>query len=235
MILIGPFPTSNNFFHLTKPEPKPLKSIAGYLLRPYFCVKRGLATPEICLLWLHHLGALEHLPEDEEEEEDQNANIGSEEVGKLVRSPWALSEDLEAVEEDDERKVGKRHPGEVRLPLALEDHRVAVDILSETGLVETGEGVANRAPCEERGNCGQVLEPREDLVGASTHTHVRKQRDGGRNGDAVDWHTALVALEKELGRLLVLSDTEEVSGAGIQEGIARRGCRSQDDSIDNVG
>ena len=143
IILIEPLPISNNFFHLTKPVPKPLKSIAGYLLRPYFCVKRGLATPDVCLLWLHHLGALEYLPEYEEEKEDHNANVRSEEVGKLVRSPWGFSEDLETVEEDDERKVGKSHPGEVRLPLALEDHRVAVDILGKTGLVETGEGVAN--------------------------------------------------------------------------------------------
>lgn len=134
---------------LAEPEPKPLKSITRDLVRPYLGVKRRLAGPNVRLARLHHLGALEDLPEQVEKEKDGDANIGREEIGQLRGSPWMLSENLEAVEEDDEAKVDKGDPGLVRLPPAPEDHGTAIDILGDACFAEMDICVADCAPCEE--------------------------------------------------------------------------------------
>lgn len=218
----------------TQPEPELLESITRDLHRPNLRIERRLTAPYIRFRRVDHLGSLEHLPESKEETKDRNTNIGCEEVGQLIRSPGSGGEDLEAVEENDEGEVDKGRPGDIRLPLAREDHGVAVDVLGNACLAEPGVCVGNSAPSEERGDCGQVLEPPEHLVGTSADTHVCEQGDGGRDCDSIDRYTLLVAPKKELGSLAVLGNTEEITRSGVQESIAGRGRGSQDDSVDDV-
>ena len=72
------------------------------------------------------------------------------------------NEDIEAVKDDDESEVGEGEPCSIWLELALEDESVTVYTLGIERLVELDVGYADRAPCEERGDSGQVLEPIED-------------------------------------------------------------------------
>lgn len=223
-----------DYIRLAKPKPKFLKCISRGLFRPYLRIKRRLTTPDVRLVWLDHLSALEHLPGPKEQAEDQNTNVGCEEAGEFVGSPWRGSKDFEAIEKDDERKVCKGYPGRVRLPPAPEDHTGAIDVLSDAGFAEAGVCVANGAPCEQRRDRGQVLEPKKDSVRTSAYTHVCEQRDGSCNPDAVVWNAVLVTLEEELRRLFILGDTEQVAGASVQEGISGRGGGSQDNGVDDV-
>ena len=201
---------------------------------PHLGVQSSLAAPDIRLGRVDELGALKHLPEDVEQEEDGHADVGGEEGGKLSRPPWGDGEDLEAVEEDDEDEVDEGDPGTVRLEPALEDQRVAVDALGDECLAELDERDADAAPGEEVGNGHQVLEPVEDGVGASGHTHEGEQRDGRGDADTVDGNARGCALEKEPGGLSVLRNSKQISGTGVQEGVTSRGGGCQDDSVDNV-
>ena len=88
---------------LAQPEPELLKDVSGDLLRPNFSVKSSLAGPNISLSRVDKLRALEDLPESVQDDEDGNADIGSEKRGELVGAPatFGLGEHLEAVEDDD--------------------------------------------------------------------------------------------------------------------------------------
>lgn len=72
------------------------------------------------------------------------------------------NEDVESVEDDDDGEVREREPSGIWLELALEHERVAVHSLGLECLVELDVREADRAPGEERGDGGQVLEPAED-------------------------------------------------------------------------
>jgi len=229
------YKTDYSHAQLAKPEPELLKSVARDLLRPNLSIERSLSTPDVSLGRVDLLGALENLPEDEEEGEDGDTNVGGEEVSQLVGSPVLLGKHLETVEEDDEGKVHKGGPGSVWLPSAPEDQAVAVDILSDLSLAEADICVADGAPGEERGDSDQVLEPRKHLASATADAHVGEQRDGSCYCNAVDGNTLLVALEEKLGSLSVLRNAEQVTRASVQEGVAGRRCRGQDDGVDDVG
>ena len=222
---------------LAQPEPELLKCVPGNLLRPDLSVKSSLTGPDVGLGRVDELAALEYLPKSVQENEDGNTDVGSEEGGKLVGTPstLGLSEDLEAVEDDDQSEVDESNPGGVGLPLALKDQGVAVDTLGDQCLTEAGVGVADSAPGEKLGDGGQVLEPQEDGVGASGDTHVGEQTDGSSDEHAVQWDTGLGTLQQDLGSLTVLSKSEQVTRAGVQEGVTRRSRRSQDDGVDDVG
>ena len=93
------------FDRLAQPEPELLQHIPGVLFRPDFSVQSSLARPDIGLSRLDKLGPLEDLPENVQEHEDGNADIGNEEAadGVVLLRPWVVvpSEDIETVEEDD--------------------------------------------------------------------------------------------------------------------------------------
>lgn len=152
---------------LTQPEPELLQRIAGNLFRPDLGVESSLTAPNISLGGVNLLGLLEDLPEQEQEAENWDTDVGSEEVGELVRAPRSLGEDLEAVEDDDQSEVHEGNPSKVWLRLTLEGKSVAVNTLSDESLTEVGVSVADGAPCEQLSNGGKVLEPQEDSVGTS--------------------------------------------------------------------
>lgn len=72
------------------------------------------------------------------------------------------NKDVESVEENDHGEVEEGEPCSVWLEMTLEDKSVAVDPLRLERLMELDVGDADRAPCEEGGDCDQVLEPAED-------------------------------------------------------------------------
>lgn len=119
------------------------------------------------------------------------------------------------------------------MPDGLEDERVAVDTLCLEGPVEAEVGDADGAPGEELGNGGEVLEPLEDDGGTLGDGEVGEEGDGGGDEDGVVWDTTLGTLQEELRSLLVLGDTEEVTGTGVQEGVTGRGSGCQNDGVDD--
>lgn len=105
---------------------------------------------------------LEQLPKHVQEEIDGDSNISGHEFLGAPRT-----KDVEAVEEDDDGEEDEGEPGGVGLEGGLEDESVAVDALCLEGFVELDVGDADADPAEEGGDCGQVLEPGEDYVGAA--------------------------------------------------------------------
>lgn len=77
----------------------------------------SLSGPDIRISRLDQSRALEHLPDNVQQEEDTDTGVGGEEASQLVGSPSALGfgEGLEAVEQDDEHEEGEGRPGGVGL------------------------------------------------------------------------------------------------------------------------
>lgn len=194
--------------YLAQPEPELLNDVLRDLFRPDLSIERSLATPDVSLRWLDHLRTLEDLPEYEQEEVDQNADVRREKAGQLIGSPWGLGEDLEAVENDDQREVDHGGISNIRRPLCPEDQCAPVDTLSGEGPAEPEVGEDDRVPREELGNSSQILEPKEDLVGTSGNRHEGDQRDGGGDQNTPVRNTIPGAFEKEPGSLLVLRNTK---------------------------
>lgn len=122
-----------------------------------------------------HLGALEYLPEGEQEPKDRNTNISRKESRQFLRTPRSRGEDLETVKENNQDKVRKGEPGGVWLKWGGEDQSAAIDTLRRKSLAKADVREADRRPGKELGNRSQVLEPEEDLVGTSANTQVREQ------------------------------------------------------------
>lgn len=106
--------------------------------------------------------ALENLPPEEKCKEDRNPNVRSDEVIDVE----GVAEGVEAVEDDDDGEEGESAPGNVGLEGGSEHQGLAIDALGLEGLVELDVGDADRAPGEEAGDGGKVLEPFERFVGA---------------------------------------------------------------------
>jgi len=208
-----------------------------YVLGPHGVVDGVLPRPNVRLGRLDHLRVLEELPGEEQDREDGHVDVRREEVRRrehprLARS--LLDEDVEAVEDDDDGEEAQREPGRVRLELALEDERVAVDVLREQRLAEAQIRDADANPGEQLRDGDEVLEPEEHLLRAGRARQVRQQRDDGGQRDAVVGDAGLGAREEDLGRLPVLGDAEEVARAGVQEGVGGGGGRGQDDGVDDA-
>lgn len=59
-----PLPTPSwihSYRPLAQPEPEPLQSIPGYLLRPDLSIERSLASPDVRFRWLDEFGTLDDL------------------------------------------------------------------------------------------------------------------------------------------------------------------------------
>lgn len=54
--------------------------------------------------------------------------------------------------------------------------------------MEADVGDQDADPVEERGDCGQVLEPDEDLGRAGGGSHEGQEGDGCSDADGIDWH-----------------------------------------------
>ena len=138
---------------------------------------------------------LEEFPEREEQEEDEDANVRSEEARQLIRAPVLHRENFETVEEYDQGKVREPSPWDVSSTSGLEDHGAAVNALSNCGLAKARVCKEDGAPCETLSDGGQVLKPEEYRVGASGNTHVCDEGEGRCDTDAIVRDTILGALE----------------------------------------
>ena len=75
---------------------------------------------------------------------------------------------------------------------------------------------------------------REDQSWATfSDREICEKRDRGCNSNTDVRNAFLAATEKNLRSLLVLSDSEEVPRSSVQESVGRRGCRCQNDNIDD--
>jgi len=195
-----------------------------------------LAGPNVGLGWTDKLGTLKDLPEQVEDEEDGDVDVGSEEV-LVVKVPFLtgwVDEDGESVEDDDDGEEDESKPGSIWLEAGPEDQSVAVNTLGNESFAEANVGKADGDPGEELSNGDNVLEPVEDGKGVVGDGKVGQARDEGSEGDGIDWNTLLCALEEDLGRLSVLGNTKEITGTRVQKGVGRRRGRGENDGIDEV-
>ena len=151
-------------------------------------VQRRLAGGDVRLGSRDPPGPLEDLPEQEQGEIDRYAHIGRDEIVQ-IKALGRAGEDVEAVEQCDEREEDETEPCRVWLESRLEDEGVAVDTLCFERGVELDVGDGDGHPGEEVGDGGQVLEPGEDSGGAGRAGHVCQEGDGGGDEDAVVWDT----------------------------------------------
>ena len=106
--------------------------------------------------------------------------------------------------------------------------------MSNQRLAEANVRDTDAAPSKKLGDGGKILEPQEHLVCTSRNTHVCEERNRGCNGHAIVRHTRFGTFQEEPRRLLVLSNSEKITGSRIQEGVAGRRSRCQDDSVDDM-
>ena len=132
---------------------------------------------------------------------------------------------LETVEDDDKKEVGESGPSHPWLAGRLKYQGVTINALGFQRLLEAGVGKQDGTPGDQLRDRGQALEPDEDVAGAGRDAHVREQRDGQGDADAVDRNAALGALEQESGSVAVLGDSEKITRTRVQESIAGRSCR----------
>ena len=131
-------------------------------------------------------------------------------------------EDVESVEDYDDGEEDDGEPRCVWLEVRAEHESVAINSLCLERLVELEVGDADRAPCEEGGNGGQVLEPCKDERWTTRGDgQVCEAGDEDREDDAPVWDTGLAAAEKEAWSLLVLCKGEKITGSGVEESVRR--------------
>jgi len=147
---------------LRNPEPDLLKEIARMLFRPNLIVNGMLARPNVSFWRLHKTRPLEQLPECIESEKEREVDVRSEEAASRERPLFArllLDEDVKAIEEDDDGEEDEGEVGGEGLELALEDHGIAIDILSNQSSSEPNVSDADGDPCEKLSNSDKILEP----------------------------------------------------------------------------
>jgi len=223
--------------NLRNPEPDPLEDVSWNLLWPLAVlgIESGFTSRDVGVSRVDERSPLENFPECVEDEEDRNAQIGSEEIGDgPVRVVFA-NKDIKSIEDDNDGEVGEGKPGSVWLEPGLENKSVAVNPLSFECLVELYVCNANRAPGEEGCNSGQVLEPVERSCSTTVGIdgEIGEASNNGCEEDTPVWDTSFAAAEEEFWCLSVLCKSEHVTRSGVQESVSRRGGGSQDDSVDD--
>lgn len=207
-------------------------------------IQRGLPSLNVRLCRRHPPGALEEFPEKVQPKVDRDADISRYKVIDFEALGWRR-EDVEAVEEDDERKEDETGVGGVGLEGGFEDQGVPIDALGAEGVVEFEVGDRDGNPGEEVSDCGQVLEPLEDGAAAGGAGHVGQEGYKGSYYDAVIWDAPgeefvrrllsawkvwgnkggvplRTAKEKPWG-LAVLCQGVQVSRASVEESVGGRG------------
>jgi hypothetical protein len=142
------------------------------LFGPDLVVDGMLSGPDVGLGGLDKLGALENLPESVQSKVNWNVDISGQEIS---RRPLSLDEDTETVEDNDDAEVNKSKVRSVWLPLGLEHQGVAINTLRDERSAESEVCNSDGHPCKELSNGDEILEPQEDVVGASADTHVGKK------------------------------------------------------------
>lgn len=150
--------------YLRNPEPNPLKDVPWNLYRPVLIlgIKRSLSSRDISVRRLVHLRALEDLPECEQQEEDWDTDICGKEIRYVPSTVVRASKDCESIEDDDHGEVSEGGPSCIWLEMTLEDQGITINSLRLEGMVEENVRNADRAPREQGGNGGQILEPCKD-------------------------------------------------------------------------
>jgi len=177
-----------------------------------------LARPDVGLGGANKLWSFPDFPEKVQDKEDWNIDVGDNEALHIKFA----NEHIEAVEDNDYAEVDKSEPSSVWLIWRLEDEGVSIDILSNESFSEAEVGNANANPCEKLGDGSEILEPGKDSLGTATNDHVGEERDSSSDGYTVNGDTLLSAFEEDFWGLTVLGNTEEITGAGVQESVGRR-------------
>jgi len=185
---------------------------------------------------IDEVSPLEDLPEEVEDEEDWDADVGSEEVSNIPMLVARANKDIEAVEDNDQAEEDQGNPGQIGLEVRPEHQGVTVNALCLEGGVELDVGQANGAPSEEGGDGGQVLEPCEDESWSTiSDRQIRQERNKGCEEHTIVWYSTFAALKEESWGLSVLCKGKEIAGSGVQECVGRRRSRGQNDSVDDGG
>lgn len=119
---------------------------------------------------------------------------------------------MEPVEEDNNTEVSQSSISSIGLESTLERQSIPINTLRLQCMIEPDISNTDTAPSKQKRNSGQVLEPSKDDGWSSlTDREICEQRDGGRDGDAVDGDPLLGAAKQDLRCVAVLSKGEEVS------------------------
>lgn len=93
-------------------------------------------------------------------------------------------------------------------------------------------GVSDATPGDHRAQGGDVAEPVEGVVGTGlSASEVSEEGEGGADGESVDGNTGLVDLGEDAGSLASLGEHEQRTRARVQELVARRERRGEDNSV----
>ena len=130
---------------------------------------------------------LENLPEQIQPAIYGYTDIGRDEVVAIEFLRLAR-ECVEAAEQDDYCEETEAEPGGVRLEARFEDERVAFNALGTESAMEFDVCDRDGHPGQDCGNCGKILEPLKDDLGARGARHECQQRDGGSKADAIVWN-----------------------------------------------
>ena len=117
-------------------------------------IKRRLAGVNVGFGRINHFGAFEHFPEDQQGEIDGDSDVGRDEVVARPRL-----EDVETVKKDDDDEEKQSAICHVWLEMRLEYQGISIHSLGLESLMELDVRDTNADPCEQIGDCGQILKP----------------------------------------------------------------------------
>jgi hypothetical protein len=123
----------------------PIKKRKNQLTRVEF----PAASVEVHVRKMHELGAFANLPDEVEDQEDGQADVGSDES---IHDPFARQEYLETVEKGNERDEEDTEVSRVRLEGRLVWQSVTVNVVVFEPVVEAGVGDQNDVPGNETGD-----------------------------------------------------------------------------------
>lgn len=138
------------------------------------------------------------------------------------------------VEEDDDDDGDETEPGKVRLEGRLVWQVVPTPVLRLHTVVEPQVRRQNERPRDQSAKGRDVLQPIERRRGRrAAARHEREEADDARDGNAVDGQAALGAPAEDLGGLALERERIEHSGGGVEDRVARRPGRDEQDGVDD--
>jgi hypothetical protein len=117
------------------------------------------------------LAALANLPDEVEEQEDGQADVSGDEV---IPIPFARQEDLETVENNNDRDEEDTEVSRVRLKGRLVWQSVTIDAVEFEPSIESCVGNENNVPGNETCDRGDVHQPIKDSSSTIGNVQVRK-------------------------------------------------------------
>lgn len=215
--------------YLTDPSPELAPRGGWHIGLPDGVVKVDAASADISLGRLDELGAVDNLVAEVEDGEEDEGDIGDEEVGDI---PW--HEGLEALGEDDEDVEEQAVVGVPWLEEGLVWKNVARDVLVAESALEADVGNVDVGPCNETGDSGDVEEPVKNSSSGCGQVQVGEETDSGSGENGVVWHTLLGSALEESWCGTIVGETDEDTGAGVDVGVCSRKDDKEEDSVDDA-